>query len=306
MHPHATGTRTLSLPKYNKKSRFTRAWEPYLAANLFMYVVPLAIFLRRARELDFSPAKFDYSVQLVKRVFRVFSPEVVDVLSRLLSGETTNQLVSRHREVLGPFAPPPGPMSLASYKTDMHNLLDEIHMQHRKTMREQNSFDRVFGKLEGLFGQGVASKEEKALNSLLESARLIAQLPLDYQISTVDGMSLSSAARTLGDRAPDRASNGGLSETGRDQVFSGLVKCNPVDISFRGDKMKIERVKTHEVAFLVDFMLWLSDWLNDKLGIAPGDTNVLFRFNLRFLADYRNLLFTMVLLYVAIKLVFGP
>jgi hypothetical protein len=297
---------TLILPKHNQKSKYRAAWEPWVATNLFMYTVPLAIFLRRARELDFSSGKFDASVQLVQRVFRVFSPELVDALSRIMSGQHSNlnSLVSRNKELLGAYAPPLGPMSMSYLKADMHNLLEEIHMQHKKTMREQDSFDRLLGKVEGLFGQGVVSREEKALYSLLASARLIAQLPMEYKISPRNGsLSLVDGLASC-DRPPDRTANGELSETGQNQVFKGLAKCNPADIYFLGNEMRRRIFNTYELGFLVDRTISLSDWLNAKLGIAPGGMGSVFQFNLRFLADYRNLMFAGFAGYILFKFLF--
>lgn len=246
-----------------------------------MYTVPLAVFLRRARELDFSPDKFDSSVQLVKRVFRVFSPELVHTLNSLLSGSDNSALervVVRHKEVLGPFAPPPGQLSMGSYKTDMHNLLDEIHMQHKKLVREQHTLDRVLGNVEGLFGQGVVQREGKALDSLLESARLIAQLPLDYTLSQGDG--ITGAGLPSGEHVADRGPDGVLSDLGFDQVFTGRAKCNPADVV--GDKTTVTSTGEYEVEILIDLMQWVSDWLAEKTGV---------RISLRFFADYRNLFF---------------
>ena len=265
------------------------AWEPYVAANLFMYTVPLAVFLRRARELDFSPRKFDSSVQLVGRVFRIFTPELVNVLNRLLSGseQTLERIVTRHKEILGPFAPPPGQLSMASYKTDMHNLLDEIYMQHKKLVREQDPIDRMFGNVEGLFGKGVVQREGKALDSLLESARLIAQLPQDYTISQGEG--IMGAGLPVGEHVVERGPNGELTEAGLDQIFTGRAKCNPADVI--GDKTTVTSISEHEVAILVDLMQWLSEWLNEKTGYKF--------FNLRCMADYRNWVFLCIVWFMA-------
>jgi len=52
-------------------SKYTTQWEPYVAANLHFYTVPLAIFLRRARELDFEN-RFHASITYIQRVLRVY------------------------------------------------------------------------------------------------------------------------------------------------------------------------------------------------------------------------------------------
>jgi len=285
--------RSLSIPKASSPSKYSPAWEPYIAANIHIYTIPLAIFLRRARELDFSCGKFDRSIQLVKRVFRVFSPEVVDAISRHLEGPSNlERLVRQHVEILGPYAPPRGPLSLASCQVDMRNLLEDIQMQHLKKVRELDIFERVGARLEGLFGQGVVSGEEKTLENLVDRAKLIVRLPIDYEIVSSARQSVSETKLSSDKLDPTRSEDGSLSEEGREQIMNGAAKCNPANISYVGDKMRA-RAGSHEIHFLVQATIWLSDWLNMKLGLIGKDQKYarqVFRINLRFLADYRNIL----------------
>jgi len=177
-----------------------------VAANLYLYVVPFAIWLRRAREMDFSASAWDASTQTVERVLRVFSPDLVATLLRLLSlsprsddddgveksGDSATSswsslhatLIARHRALLEPYAPPLSndgrPLSLSSLQADMDKLLQEMYMQHEKRVRELGTLGRWASQVERWFGQGVMAREEKTLTRLLERARCIAQFPHDY------------------------------------------------------------------------------------------------------------------------------
>jgi len=94
-----------TVPKPNKPSKYTPAWESYVAANLHFYLVPLAIFLRRARELEFSKAEFQKSMNHVQRVIRVFSPQLVRTIEILLDNQKETKdirkIVDKHEENLG-------------------------------------------------------------------------------------------------------------------------------------------------------------------------------------------------------------
>jgi hypothetical protein len=111
-----------------------------------MYAVPFAIFLRRARELDFSPKKYERSMEIVQRVFRVFTPAVVDAVSRHLGAvqnveEDSYSQFKFHRSNLGPFAPPLNQISFTPLKADMQSLFDEVIMHHVKKVQELDTFD---------------------------------------------------------------------------------------------------------------------------------------------------------------------
>jgi hypothetical protein len=306
--PQKPAPRSLTIPRYSHPSKYTPAWEAYIAANLHLYTVPLAIFLRRARELDFSAGKFDRSVEIVKRVFRVFNPAVVDVLSRHLNGSAKfMNLTARHVENLGTYAMPPGAMSLKSCQPDMRSLLEEIHMQHIKKVRELGVIEWFEARLEGVFGRGVVSGQEKALEGLEERAKLIVQLPIDYDIIPSDSARPSAGDAALtGEKVLSRTQDGLLDEKGLQQIFAGATKCSPADVAYRGDKM-LSRVGSHEISFLVDFTVWLSNRVNKKLGLGlTGNCEKKgkqkFRFSFRFLADYRNILFMWATFYFILKI----
>jgi hypothetical protein len=303
--PNQAVARALTIPRYNQASKYAGAWEPYIAANVYMYAVPLAMFLRRARELDFSAGKFERSIEIVKRVFRVFTPEVLDTISRHLDSRQSleaSHLVSFHTEILGPFGPPVGPMSLSSLKADVQSLLEEIDMQHFKKVRELDTLDWLVGKVEGLFGKGVVSGEEKTLETLMERAKLIARLPIDYDILPRKGTSTSIKSKEASDKAnlPTHTKDGELSEYGREQLILGAVKCSPGDVPYYGDRMRA-RIGSHEIPLLVDLTIWASDALNEKFGFTKN-TDGNFRVNLRFFADYRNSMFVVITTYLLFKL----
>lgn len=260
-------SRFLPSVKDDSASRFSSKWEAYVAANLHLYTVPLAIFLRRARELDFSPNNFKQSLQTVRRVFRVFSPALVECLNRLLQSNTPalTEVVSRHIESLGPYAPPNADqISLASCDSDMVILLEEVYLQHSKKSRAAHfSFKKVH------------STEEKKLTSLLERARIMVKLPEDYQVT-----SKPPKSRTVGstvDRPNLYSSDGKLTEDGFDKIRRGEVKCDPMDAVYQGDAMK-SRLRDGEVEILRDIFVALSEMINEKSFI---------KVNLRFLA-HRN------------------
>lgn len=319
---------TLTIPKADKKSGYTSSWEPYLAANLFLYTVPLAIFLRRARELDFSPREFYRSMDVLKRVFRVYTPEVIQALTNLTAainnpapgGSNFSKTVENHRALLGDYAPSTmGDLSLASCQNDMQGLLEEMHMQHMKRVRDLGYLDKFGAYLEGLFGHGVVSGEEIAIKSLVEKARVIVGFPIGYEILSSDA-SGGSSGRGAGAAAASqnelRTSQGVLTDEGRQMLLAGRYKCSPADVHYVGDKMQ-SRLRSHELAILVTLTTYFSQWLNEKCGLLPPQSIDIsaspmnkrerfqenleeqgsikgWRINLRWFADYRNLLFAVV------------
>lgn len=114
---------------------------------------------------------------------------------------------------------------------------------------------------------------------------------------------------------PERGADGRLTDLGRQQIHAGLSKCNPMDVHYIGDPM-LARVKSYEIPLLVELTIGASNYLNKKLGLVvpteednkghnDDDDSMLmkrfhemeryrkirFRFNLRFLADSRNIIF---------------
>lgn len=286
--------RTLTIPRPTAESRYDRRWEGFIASNVYMYAVPLAIFLRRARELDFSSNKFNPSVRLVQRVFRVFSPDVVEAIDNNLglSGGFVAQ-INRHRYLLDKHAPPSGHPSMSSLGHDATGLLEEVYAQHYKNIRSQDIFDAIGSKIEGFFGHGVVSGEEKSLKDLLERAKVIARLPVDFQVDDSVRTSKSSAKKEAV-HTLKRERDGSLSETAKKDVLIGKARCDPLEVSFVGDRAQA-RPGTYELPFLIDAMNSLSISIEKKSGI---------RLRLRFFADYRNFCFTLLLVYLGWKLIF--
>lgn len=247
-----------------------------------MYVVPLALFVRRARELDYSQSKFDVSTKTIGRVFRVFTPEIVSVLNRHLAEYETIDLVAQS-ESLGGFAPPPGPKTLSSVDADMKSLFEEIGIQYFKK-RELDWFDRFLQRFDALAGQVNSAAGEKKLSNLMERAKLIAGLPAEYDLLPHNSPSKSNL--TAGSEFAERDDKGILTARGHEQVTRGESKFSNVLLPCVGDTMRRD-VNAREIAILVELTIWASDRLNDLLGLdKDGKT---FRINLRFLADYRKL-----------------
>jgi hypothetical protein len=303
-----TMQRALTIPRHNQASKYDSSqWEPYVAANVYMYAVPLAIFLVRARELDFSVHKFDRSLEIVQRVFRVFTPSLVDAISRHLDNSqhpvTGSCQVECHRSNLGPFAPPCGTLSLSSLKADMQSLLEEVDMQYMKKVRELDTFDWLLGKVEGLFGVGAVSREEKTLEILVDRAKVIVCLPVDFDFVTRKGHVAPTnmlERATLGkSNPPTRTKQGELTDFARKQLVLGAIRLKPDDVTFIGDHTRTY-VKNHEIPLLVDLMIWASDALNRRFGISSHQHE--FRVNLRFFADYRNVIFAIATAYILFKL----
>jgi len=294
----------LTIPAANQKSAYNNSWEPYLAANLFLYTVPLAIFLRRARELDFSPREFKRSVWILKRVFRVFTPDVIDVLSKLTqsindqSGVGTTSLgktVENHMANLGDYSPA-GNLSLTTCQADMQSLLEEIYVQHWKAVRELGTLDKIAAFFESMCGQGATSGEEKSIKEIVDRAKCIVGFPQDFDIAAADEGS-ASVPKAAESSVALRTADGVLTDEGRQQLVTGRFKCSPTEVKFVGDKMKA-RLRSHEVAILVTLTTELSYWLNRKL----EKFGFSWRVNFRWFADYRNLMFSVLVASFVFKL----
>ena len=302
--------RSLHAMKPTAKSKYRKHWEPFVAANLHLYTVPLALFLRRARELDFSSAYFQRSFTLLQRVFRVYSPELVNSIRSIQSQGKQHGMVSlveAHGSNLGVYSPAlVGRFDTASLQTDARNLLEEVYMQHRKTVNERGFFDKVEARIEGFFSYlglvEASTGEERKIQQLVEKAKLIANLPAEYQIvsseasGSVGGLASSSSREAVCQNQLLWV-NGVLTEHGKAQVISGETVCKPDDIfAVKGDMMH-GSVRTHEISWLVPLTIWASEYINSRLDL-DGTRKIAFRFNLRMLADYRNILFLVFTLWL--------
>lgn len=298
--PKTPSSPKVTYPKPNQRSNYKPQWEPYIASNLHLYTVPLAIFLRRARELDFSPKHYRRSLDTVLRVFRVFTPEVVGVISKLLvsrqGGTLLSGIVKRHEQNLGDYAPPFTQLSLTSCQDDMHNLLEEVYLQHLKKVDSLDFVDRAIAKIESYFGVGAYAGDEKELAKLSDKAKAIVGFPAGYEVMpALKAGYADSQATGIMDSSLDRTAGGMLTEAGRQRLIAGSVKCNPEDVDYFGDQM-LGRPQTHEIQFFVPLLVNSSKFINSKLRLqSQGDAyyhsqSILpKRFNLRFLADYRNI-----------------
>ena len=323
-------------PKPTSASTYSSQWEAYIVSNLNLYTVPLAIFLKRARELDFSSTnEYPRSLALVQRVFRVYSKQVVSVLNTVLNRRADTlsaSLATMHRDNLKAFCPPSS-WTLIDCQPDATNLLEEVFSQHQKRKNEMDVFDRIEVKLNALFSGHVGS-DEAALQALLSQVRYLMHLPQDYQVLPEEPHSSRGWLRFLGFGSrkdgsllvenllfPERDAFGKLTDEGRAQIYSGTRKCNPIDVHFVGDPL-LARVKSYEIPCLVELTVQVSNYLNRKLGFVSEEDSVsdgqnsdgdllskhyqemerykktLFRINLRFLADSRNIIFAFVLWWI--------
>jgi hypothetical protein len=333
-----------TVPKSNQPSKYTSAWESYVAANLHFYLVPFAIFLRRARELEFSRSDFHKSMNQLQRVLRVYSPQLVHTINSLLDNQRENEqlkkIVESHEANLGDYCPArPTENSVGKVwkldmlREEMHNLLEEIVLQHRKMIGEQGFFERIFTRIEGLFGEGYKADENVILKAI-ESANLIVRFPQNYEVIPsgkrkdsifsrgFSNLTVSDNAQDFSSYSPDRESTGFLSNKGRRQLLKGARLCSASNVNFIGDPM-YARPKTYEIKILVKWTLFVSNKLNvyfgldtpkkcllygeeakltaDQLAKDREEMNKvgLFRFNLRWLADTRN----WILIYLVWKVV---
>jgi len=333
----------LTHPKSTSPGKYNSKWKLYVAANLHLYVVPLAIFLRRARELDFSSGEFARSYTSVMKVFRVFNPYLIETIRVLLDtrnigidlSPTQNEneflqcIVNKHEENLGPYCPPPSNGNgegMSACSGDMHELLEEMHLRNRKTMEDRDAFDRFFA----------IGNNENALKRVVNLGKKIADLPKNYSVLKSTGERSNgpddSEIENIGinDYVPERDDNGViLTDEGRQQILTGSRLCRPIDIVAIGDPM-YARVRSYEISFLVTLFVWISDYLNLKIGLSIvnstmdendvihsssaynlNDSKLLkllkdgesskklrFRVNLRFLADPRNLVSVFVIGYI--------
>eukprot|EP00543_Licmophora_paradoxa_P002717 CAMPEP_0202443764 /NCGR_PEP_ID=MMETSP1360-20130828/2944_1 /ASSEMBLY_ACC=CAM_ASM_000848 /TAXON_ID=515479 /ORGANISM="Licmophora paradoxa, Strain CCMP2313" /LENGTH=432 /DNA_ID=CAMNT_0049059545 /DNA_START=56 /DNA_END=1354 /DNA_ORIENTATION=- len=305
--------------KHYYRSRYSKQWEPYVAANLHFYTVPLALFLRRARELDFSSNSFSKSYSIVQRVFRVYSPNIVALLNEILSNPDDNKyksLVTEHNKLLGAYSPVEiGQFSLSSLQNDMRNFLEELHLQYQKTLAERDFFDRIEARLERFATfMGISENHtgaEADIKFLEEQGKLLVGLPIDYEIlpnEVLEGSKSLSRSYSALDGISAFHSNGFLTDSGNEHLVRGEIKINPLDVVFIGKPSK-QRISSYELTWIVYLMEWSSDWLNRLLGmveesIEDENTDIFatrlrehdvtskapwFRINLRFLADYRTL-----------------
>ena len=210
----------LTIPRFDSPNKYnSEKWEPYVAANLYLYIVPLAIFLKRAKELDFSPPHFNESATLTQRVLRVFSPQLVKTIHKLTSYESNGSALSsnidlylftlkkKHERNLGRYCPPIPSRNNSSSTTrsslmadspkttisnnlmdkyhlshcfsDSQALVEEIYFQQRKRIREMDIFDHIVDKVEGFFGWGIVQGNEHAMKKIVLHLQNLMELPDD-------------------------------------------------------------------------------------------------------------------------------
>eukprot|EP00584_Thalassiosira_punctigera_P011090 CAMPEP_0172528684 /NCGR_PEP_ID=MMETSP1067-20121228/2996_1 /TAXON_ID=265564 ORGANISM="Thalassiosira punctigera, Strain Tpunct2005C2" /NCGR_SAMPLE_ID=MMETSP1067 /ASSEMBLY_ACC=CAM_ASM_000444 /LENGTH=1018 /DNA_ID=CAMNT_0013312641 /DNA_START=151 /DNA_END=3204 /DNA_ORIENTATION=- len=323
-------------PKPTSLSTYSAQWEAYVLSNTHFYTVPLAIFLKRARELDFSSSvEYPRSLELVQKVLRIYTKPLVNVLNRVSNQRAdvlSMSLCARHGTNMGTFHPPKT-WKLMDCQLNATNLLEEMFSQYQKRRSAMDFFDRMDAKLSALF-DGKIGSDEAALENILSQVRYLVSLPLDYQVLPEEPRASSgfrllrllgvgakvAATSAISEKLPDRTLDGKLTDLGRQQIYLGQRKCNPMDIHYIGDPM-LARAKSYEISAIVDLNIVVSNYLNKKLGLVPPtsggdfvggaeDDALLkkmremeqyqrggFRINLRCLADYRNVIFAVIVLW---------
>lgn len=79
------------------------------------------------------------------------------------------------------------------------------------------------GRLEGLFG--LVFREKKTLEKLVDRAKLIVRVPIDYEIiSSAARQSVSETWLSADKLDPARTKDGVLSEEGREQIMTGAAE----------------------------------------------------------------------------------
>eukprot|EP00816_Leptocylindrus_hargravesii_P005450 CAMPEP_0196820212 /NCGR_PEP_ID=MMETSP1362-20130617/74279_1 /TAXON_ID=163516 /ORGANISM="Leptocylindrus danicus, Strain CCMP1856" /LENGTH=517 /DNA_ID=CAMNT_0042199001 /DNA_START=26 /DNA_END=1577 /DNA_ORIENTATION=- len=255
----------------NAPSKYTREWESYIVANIHLYTTLFSVFLRRSRELDFSAHAFNRSLSIVQRVFRVFSPAVVNVIKSTAALAEMPTLRKMHESNLGGFCPK-GSINLNDCASDVNLLLEEIHMQHQKKINDFDVIERFEDFLEGFFLNGGSKKTNQHLKKLVSEAKRIFDLPADYTVMPVSfAATRSRRVETEKDRQDRAISTGLLTETGREQVLAGAILGNPLEISALGDPLSSRVVGSYEIPALVDLSIRASNWLNQKCGLIPPE-----------------------------------
>jgi hypothetical protein len=218
----------------------------------------------------------------------------------------------------------PSSVNLHDCKLDAQAMLEEIYFQHFKKKREMNLLDRLDDKIEGMTGSGGTKYELQLADRVKDQLCSIVGIQ-DYQY-TGNKQLLDSRLHSTR-QLPQTAANGiTLTTKGREEIVRGKKTFAPQDVKYLGDPMKA-RVRSYEIGFLVHWCVMASNWINFKLGLDKAGSKlgnstppsllglieetektkkIWFRFNLRFLADYRNLLFfaCLVVIYKVIKCLF--
>jgi len=308
---------SLSQNAKNKLPQYTQDWAPYVISNFHMYVTLLSTFVKRARELDYSLSAYNKNLSLIKRVLDVFSP----ALLQTLASSKTSPLYDTHCSILGSFQPP-FDSTIESIAPSLRNLFDEIVSQKIQTVNTHSSPDLLHMLTMGMISSVDGSNAGNIIDGTLK--KVISQGAEMYPnfSNEFSGQALLKNVKHFGNRSKnnpqyhnssvpekDREMPGFLSPVGKQQISRGLRKCNPLEISSFKDPM-LAPVASYELSFLVSLTIFLSQQLNSKFELDIDANNnsghnddkdlrsraliarkleAHWRFNLRFLADVRNL-----------------
>ena len=148
--------------------------------------------------------EFRVSLRHVRRVMRVFSPELVRTVEECLSGRCLSpdlmDFVGKHERNLGASCPPHAatyrdragpspspseaarePPSLSSLRGDAHSLLEEMHLGHGKRLGDMTLPERVVSRIEGLGSHGVRA-DGRDLDDLTGRVAEALGFPAGYRV----------------------------------------------------------------------------------------------------------------------------
>jgi len=244
--------------------KYTVDYKMYVQQRVALYLVPLAIFLRRSRELEFG------KMNLVHKVLRVFSEPVVQVLEETLT--------TADYDTCG--IPSNTPWTLQSLQDDFMGLVEEVQLLQLKKWRDMNFLEKRMYRLEAWMGS--VTPEEALLRRIWKARHVCrttaALVPVDLS-STLTQDHRTASQQLL------RDAQGNLTDEGRRQIVTGLYKCDPWDIHAQNP----QSVSSYEFAWSIPILQEWSTQLSTTLG---------FQVSLRFLADYRNYLPMILFLYM--------
>lgn len=227
----------------------------------------LSLFLRRSRELDFSSRSFDRSINLVKRVTRIFSPEVVSIISKISDSPDSFTATRLHKKNLGDCCPL-GSHHLGGCADDARLLLEEVYIQQMKEVKQQNVLEKAEDWLNFIFSSGGSKARLKDIERLAKIlSRVVGQKlePTTSFNTEADSSKNDCFLSFLPER--DEAMGIFLTEKGSEDLLHGPNQCAPMAILAIGDPLTNPVIGTYEIRILVRLAVIVSQWLNSRIGL---------------------------------------
>lgn len=245
----------------------------------------LSIFLEKdiqnlIRQVD------NYFIDITNQSFTNFTKSFPDIAENIINlcGDFRNYkplfqknqeqiitLIKHHIHVSNKWALFVHEQSKKSFLEENFSFLFAKKNTHEKEEQEMKIHEKIVLNLEALFHTGIDAKK------LLFSKKEIVNI------------TQSQDSKIL--KEPSTNENGELTDEGRMQLAHGLRKCSKKDGHFIGDTLFVP-VNSNEIPALTYFAIKISLWLNYHLGHNKESKS---KINLRFLSDYRVLIFLLVL-----------